>query len=87
MVMSLKSGEQHQVEDDAEKRLAAARRASVPDIGEAVYYLSREQELLRQSKEVLNVHGVPDGRLFRGMYHRKHNPLANDRPSGARHDD
>lgn len=43
--------------------------------------------MLRQSKEVLNMHGVPDGRLMRGMYHRAYNSEAGNRPTGNRQGD
>lgn len=85
-LLNLRSGEDHAVEDDAEKRLADGRRASlISDTDtDLTHYLSREQVILRQSKEVLNVHGVPDGRLMRGLYRRVHNPEAGGRPNGMR---
>jgi hypothetical protein len=43
--------------------------------------------ILRQSKEVLNVHGVPDGRLMQGLYRRTYNPEAGNRPNGVRQGD
>lgn len=86
--MSLKSGDAHAIEDDAERRLADGRRAQGGTMDERTYYLSREQVVLRQSKEVLNMHGVPDGRLMQGIYRRAHNPQAGQRPRGMmRHGD
>lgn len=87
--LSLRSGEAHAVEDDAEKRLADARRMNLLNNGndELTFYLSREQVALRQSKEVLNMHGVPDGRLMQGLYRRAYNPEAGSRPRGMRQGD
>jgi hypothetical protein len=81
-LLSLRSGESHAVEDDAEKRLADGRRASSQTMDDRTFYLSREQVALRQSKEVLNMHGVPDGRLYAGLYRRTFNPLTGQRPTG-----
>lgn len=50
-------------------------------------YLSKEQLALRQSKEVMNHHGVSDASLFAGMYRRAYNPLAGQRPKGRRSSD
>jgi hypothetical protein len=86
-VLSLRSGESHAVEDDAEKRLADGRRTTSQTMDERTYYLSREQVALRQSKEVLNMHGVPDGRLMQGLYRRAYNPEAGNRPHGMRQGD
>lgn len=82
-LMMLRAGEQYAVEDDTEKRLAEARRTLPPGEHDPVY-LSREQEILRRQKEVMNMHGVPDGRLMQGLYKRVHNPEAGNRPRGMR---
>jgi hypothetical protein len=80
--MALRSGENHPVEQEAEKALADGRRAQ--DKGaEKIDYLSREQMILRQSKEILNEKGVPDAHLVRGLYKRAYNPEAGKRPTKA----
>jgi hypothetical protein len=71
-------GENYQLEDEAEKRLATARRQE--DDPDMTLYLSREQMLLRQKREIMNVHGVPDSRLFSGLYVRAYNPEMGSRP-------
>lgn len=71
-------GENYQLEDEVEKQLATARREEEnPDM---TAYLSREQMLLRQKREIMNVHGVPDSRLFKGLYIRAYNPDMGGRP-------
>ena len=77
-MMRSKVGENFQLEDDVEKQLATARREEEnPDM---TLYLSREQMLLRQKREIMNVHGVPDSRLFSGLYIRAYNPEIGSRP-------
>lgn len=80
------SGTNYAVEDEADRLLAAGRRSS--ESVDKTDYLSPEQLALRKSKEVLNHHGVPDGRLFTGMYRRAFNPESGQRPVRLRsHDD
>lgn len=83
--MALRSGDGNQTEEDAEKFLAAGRRQQVCDPDNV--YLSREQMMLRRSKEVFNMHGVPDASLVRGLYRRAFNPLAGSRPTRAHNND
>lgn len=82
----MRTGEQYDVEDEAERRLAEARR-TLPANDDDPVYLSREQEILRRQKEVMNVNGVPDGRLMQGLYRRTHNPMTGQRPRGSRQGD
>lgn len=85
--MPLLSGVNYSVEDEADRLLAAGRRGTTR-LADKTDYLSPEQLALRKSKEVLNHHGVPDGRLFSGMYRRAFNPDAGQRPVRLRsHDD
>ena len=78
--LSLRSGENHAIEQDAEKTLANGRRnQATPDKTD---YLSKEQMILRQSKEVFNEKGMPDAHLMRGLYKRSFNLLAGKRPTG-----
>lgn len=81
--MSLKSGVDYRLEEDADRWLAESRRG-VTSMSAKTDYLSREQLALRQSKEVMNQHGVSDASLFSGMYRRAFNPLAGQRPKGRR---
>lgn len=73
-------------EEHADGLLAQDRRMAtvVPDDD---IYLSREQLHLRRSREVVNVNGVPDGRLKQGLYRRAYNPEAGSRPQGPRQGD
>lgn len=77
--MTLRSGEVRQVEQDAEKLLADGRRG-LTRMTDKNDYLSREQMILRQSKEAYNEHGIPDAHLMSGLYKRVYNPLAGKRP-------
>lgn len=73
-------------EFEADDMLAQERRTS-DDVAARTAYLSREQLHLRQSREVVNVNGVPDGRLIQGIYRRAYNPLAGNRPNVMRRGD
>jgi hypothetical protein len=86
-IMSLRSGDKNQTEEDAERLLAASRREQVAMCDPDDVYLSREQMILRRSREVFNMHGVPDASLVRGIYRRTYNPLFGQRPSGAHKSD
>jgi hypothetical protein len=86
-LMPLLSGVNYSVEDEADRLLADGRRGTTK-LADKTDYLSPEQLALRKSKEVLNHHGVPDSRLFSGMYRRAFNPEAGQRPVRLRsHDD
>ena len=82
--MPLRSGDRHAVEEDINKLLADDRRSN-PDTETAI--LSGEQYMLRRSREVFNVNGVPDASLVSGLYKRAYNPLAGQRPSGKKASD
>lgn len=84
-ILSLRSGDRNATEEDAERLLATGRRKQVCDPADV--YLSREQMILRRSKEVYNMHGTPDASLVRGIYRRAYNPLAGQRPTGSRNND
>lgn len=85
-MMSLKSGIDYRLEEDADRWLAESRRG-VTSMSAKTDYLSKEQLALRQSKEVLNHHGMADSSLFSGMYRRAFNPLSGQRPKGRRNSD
>lgn len=84
--MSLRSGVDYRLEEDADRWLAESRRG-VTSMSAKTDYLSKEQLALRQSKEVMNQNGVSDASLFIGMYRRAFNPLSGHRPSGRRSSD
>jgi hypothetical protein len=84
--LSLRSGVDYHLEEDADRWLAESRRG-VTSMSAKTDYLSKEQLALRQSKEVMNHHGVSDSALFSGMYRRAFNPQAGQRPKGRRSSD
>lgn len=84
--MSLKMGTDYKLEEDADRWLAESRRG-VTSMSAKTDYLSKEQLALRQSKEVLNHHGIADAALFSGMYRRVFNPLSGQRPKSKRNSD
>lgn len=84
--LSLKMGTDYKLEEDADRWLAESRRG-VTSMSAKTDYLSKEQLALRQSKEVLNHHGVSDAALFSGMYRRAFNPLYGQRPKSRRNSD
>lgn len=81
-IIPLRNGIDFTAEDEAERILAEDRRRMrenhvTPD------YLTRDQELLRRSREVLGPYGVPDrptGSSGPGMYRRTFNPFFGKRP-------
>lgn len=81
-IMSLKSGVDFTLEEQADQLLAA----SDPGTRD---YLSVDQLQLRQYREIGNHLGVADASLVAGLYRRAHNPLAGTRPGkrGHSHDD
>ena len=82
-ILSLRSGVDYRLEEDADRWLAEGRRG-VTSMSAKTDYLSKEQLALRQSKEVMNQFGVSDSALFSGMYRRAFNPLAGRRPKSLR---
>jgi hypothetical protein len=84
--LPLISGTNYAIEDEADRILAAGRRGTTR-YSEKTEYLSPEQLAFRKSKEVMNHHGVPDSRLFCGMYRRAYNPEAGQRPRNLRNHD
>lgn len=84
--LSLRSGVDWNLEEDADRWLAESRRG-VTSMSAKTDYLSKEQLALRQSKEVMNHHGVSDASLFSGMYRRVYNPMSGQRPKGRRSSD
>lgn len=69
-----------EIEQDAERVLADGRRG-MTKMADKTDYLSREQMMLRQSKEVYSEKGSPDAHLMSGMYRRSYNPLSGKRPT------
>lgn len=84
--LPLLSGTNYAIEDEADRLLAAGRRGTTR-YSDKTDYLSPEQLAFRKSKEVMNHHGVPDSRLFSGMYRRVYNPDAGQRPRHLRSHD
>lgn len=84
MAMSLRSGVDHNLEEQANQLLAASRES-----GSRGDYLSQDQLDLRQRREIGNHLGVADASLVVGIYRRAHNPLSGSRPGklGHSHDD
>ena len=81
-VLILRSGEKLNLEEDAEKLLAADRRKS--ENKDKTDYFSREQMILRRNREVYSTNGVPDASLISGLYKRAYNPEFGSRPSRAK---
>jgi hypothetical protein len=77
--MRLRSGEDLSAEEYANEILVNNRRQEGKN-ADRREWLTTEQILLRQHKEVYNQNGFPDSSLVSGMYKRAHNPNANSRP-------
>jgi hypothetical protein len=78
-VLRLRSGEDLSAEEQANEILVNSRRQEGKN-ADRREWLTTEQILLRQHKEVYNQNGFPDAALVSGMYKRVHNPLAGNRP-------
>lgn len=78
-VMRLRSGEDLSAEEQANEILVNSRRAEGKN-ADRREWLTTEQILLRQHKEVYNQNGFPDASLVSGIYKRAHNPNAGTRP-------
>ena len=79
----LRSGEGNQIEEDAERLLAATRRQARVTQDDPGDYLSREQYILRKTREIYNTLGVPDASLISGMYKKAYNPEFGRRPNSS----
>lgn len=77
--MRLRSGEDLGCEEQANEILVTSRRLEGKD-ADRREWLTTEQILLRQHKEVYNQNGFPDSSLVSGMYKRIYNPNAGGRP-------
>lgn len=71
------------LEEQANAILREGRRG-VTALSAKKDYLTEEQLMLRQNREVFNVNGVPDCHIMSGLYRRAYNPLAGNRPTGLR---
>lgn len=78
-VLRLRSGEDLCAEEQANEILVNSRRQEGKN-ADRREWLTTEQILLRQHKEVYNQNGFPDSSLVSGMYKRVHNPNAGNRP-------
>lgn len=78
-VLRLRSGEDLSAEEQANEILVNSRRQEGKN-ADRREWLTTEQILLRQHKEVYNQNGFPDSSLVSGMYKRAHNPNAGCRP-------
>lgn len=83
-ILSLKSGTNYSVEEQAD-RLLATGREGITALSDKRDYLTADQLALRASKEILNSQGVPDASLVSGLFRRAYNPLAGARPRGYHH--
>jgi hypothetical protein len=79
--LPLRSGDKNAIEEDTNKLIADDRRAN-PHTETDI--LSGEQYMLRRSREVFNINGVPDASLVSGLYRRAYNPQYGQRPSGKK---
>ena len=77
--LRLRSGEDPGSEEIANEILVESRRQEGKDADRRAW-LTTEQIILRQHKEVYNQNGFPDASLVSGMYRRAHNPHAGNRP-------
>ena len=77
--LRLRSGEDLSCEEQANEILVTSRRREGKD-ADRREWLTTEQILLRQHKEVYNQNGFPDSSLVSGMYKRTYNPNAGGRP-------
>lgn len=75
----LHSGVKTDYEDLANAILRTGRKG-VTALSEKKDYFTEEQMTLRQQREVLNVNGVPDPSICRGLYRRAYNASAGTRP-------
>jgi hypothetical protein len=78
-MLRLKSGEDASYEEQANEILVNSRRKEGKN-ADRREWLTTEQLLLRQHKEVYNQNGFPDAALISGIYKRAHNPNAGNRP-------
>lgn len=85
-VLRLRSGEDVGFEEQANEILVDSRRQEGKN-ADRREWLTTEQMLLRQHKEVYNQNGFPDASLVSGMYKRVHNPNAGNRPGRHKNDD
>lgn len=86
MLGRVSPGVNYDLEERANALLREGRRG-VTALSEKKDYFTEEQLMLRQSREVLNLNGVPDEAIFSGMYRRAYNPLSGKRPTRADCDD
>lgn len=85
-VLSMRSGPNHKVEEEADRWLAKSREG-VTALSEKRDYLTHDQLMLRSSREILNINGVPDANLVSGLFRRSYNPLAGHRPKKSQTDE
>lgn len=78
-LIPLRTGVEYSLEEEADRLLAEGRRG-VTRLEDKKDYLTRDQLMLRMSREVLNCHGIPDASLMSGMFRRAYNPRSADRP-------
>jgi len=77
------SGVNYDLEKQANDLLRESRRG-VTKLSEKKDYFTEEQLMLRWSREVYNINGVPDSHIMSGLYKRAYNPNAGDRPTRLR---
>lgn len=84
-VLSLKTGPDWKLEDQANQLIFGARRQMKQETGYHLYQindiLSEDQFELRRNREVYVTSGIPEGTYLRGQYGRAYNPLWGSRPN------
>lgn len=85
MLPRLHIGTHYALEAEADEWLRKSREG-VTKLSEKKDYLTEEQLLLRQQREVPNGHGFPEAHIVSGLYRRAYNPQAGKRPSRRKMD-
>lgn len=80
--LSLKTGIDFTLEEAANMILAEGRKG-VTKLSDKKDYLTEEQLVLRQQREVYNSNGVPDKGIVCGLYRRTYNPNMGRRPTSG----
>lgn len=85
-VMRLRPGVDFDLEEEANKLLAAGR-AGITALCDKRDYLTHDQLMLRAQREVLCTEGFPEENYYRGMFRRTYSPTFGHRPRGVKNYD
>jgi len=80
--LRLRTGIEWGMEDEADRLLNDDRRQRTAAGNPRSDWLSRDQLLMRQNREIGNELGVCDPSLRQGMFRRVYNPCLGQRPNG-----